>query len=112
MSKWTKATSISQKVRKIVNDRDRGCIFCQMGYRVPDTMRHEAGIMELMHFVGRGKGGMGIPENLAKGCRYHHRQFDNSANRAEMKESFEWYMKEMYPGWEKENVIYHKWERR
>lgn len=109
MSKWTKATSISQKVRKIVNERDGGCIFCQMGYKIPDAMRHEAYIMELMHFVSRARGGMGISENLAKGCRYHHRQLDNGADRAEMKKSFEWYMKEMYQGWKKEDVIYTKW---
>lgn len=106
-SKRTKATDISPKVRQKVYARDKGCIFCQMGYR----MDGECGIGELqcMHFVARSQAGLGKEENLAMGCIRHHQMLDNSEHRAEMKEMFREYLKGIYPEWTEQKLKYDKW---
>lgn len=65
-SKRTRACDISPAVREIVNRRDKGCIFCLAAYELPQGYIPELFRMEIMHFVSRSTGGLGIPENLAK----------------------------------------------
>ena len=76
-NKRTKACEIPTSVRRLVNERDSGCIFCLAMYEIPQGYRPEMYCMEIMHFVSRSSGGLGIPENLAKGCIYHHRMLDD-----------------------------------
>ena len=80
MSKRSKACEFTPKVRRAIKDRDRGrCIFCSLlgnsGY--PAT--------QIMHYVGRAQGGLGVEKNGALGCVYHHQQLDNSDKRDAMK---------------------------
>ena len=67
--------------------------------------------MEIMHFVSRSTGGLGIPENLAKGCFYHHRMLDQSPRRNEMKLIFESYLRNHYPDWEESRLYFAKDEQ-
>ena len=98
MSKKSKACDISSKVRAEVVDRDGGrCIIC--GDRQ----------IQIAHFVPRARGGLGIPQNLACMCYICHFQFDNGSYRKEIGKAFEGYLKERYPDWDKEKLIYTKW---
>ena len=105
-NKRTKACEIPTSVRRLVNERDSGCIFCLAMYEIPQGYRPEMYCMEIMHFVSRSSGGLGIPENLAKGCIYHHRMLDHSPKRQEMKLIFETYLRNHYPDWEESRLYY------
>ena len=105
-NKRTKACEIPTSVRRLVNERDSGCIFCLAMYEIPHGYRPEMYCMEIMHFVSRSSGGLGIPENLAKGCIYHHRMLDHSPKRQEMKLIFETYLRNHYPDWEESRLYY------
>lgn len=105
-NKRTKACEIPTSVRRLVNERDSGCIFCLAMYEIPQGYRLEMYCMEIMHFVSRSSGGLGIPENLAKGCIYHHRMLDHSPKRQEMKLIFETYLRNHYPDWEESRLYY------
>ncbi len=107
-SKRTRACDISPAVREIVNRRDKGCIFCLAAYELPQGYIPELYRMEIMHFVSRSTGGLGIPENLAKGCFYHHRMLDQSPRRNEMKLIFESYLRNHYPDWEEKQLYFTK----
>lgn len=112
----TKKCSISNNVRKRVQERDNGeCIFCQIGYHARSERRlaNELGYQgrQIMHFVSRARGGLGIEENLAVGCTIHHMLYDNGAHgeHAEMKPLFAEYLSGMYPDWNEQKLIYSKW---
>nr|DAJ88239.1 MAG TPA: 5-methylcytosine-specific restriction enzyme A [Caudoviricetes sp.] len=107
----TRACDISPAVREIVNRRDKGCIFCLAAYELPQGYIPELFRMEIMHFVSRSTGGLGIPENLAKGCFYHHRMLDQSPRRNEMKLIFESYLRNHYPDWEESRLYFAKDEQ-
>lgn len=109
MNKRARACSFDKRTRDRIKARDRGCIFCIMGYRVTDECGEPS---QIMHFVPRSQGGLGIEENGAWGCVYHHMLLDNSTYREEMMEMFEDYLKEWYRGWEKEKLVYRKWQSR
>lgn len=111
-SKRTKACDISANVSKEVRKRDEGCIFCQMGYRMPpeDEFITAMGQLQIMHFVPRSQGGLGIPQNLACGCAWHHMLLDNGKDtRADMLSKFEEYLNARYKGWNREMVVFNKW---
>ena len=106
----TKATDISPSVRKIVHERDGGCIFCRMEHFTPTGAR-----TELMHYVSRYGGGLGIPENLAEGCIIHHRQMDQgpAKERQLLRALFRWYLRQHYPDWSEEKLKYqNRWEHK
>ena len=104
MSKRSKACEFTPKVRRAIKERDRGrCIFCSLlgnsGY--PAT--------QIMHYVGRAQGGLGVEKNGALGCVYHHQQLDNSDKRDAMKNIFRGYLLGMYEEWDENDLIYSKW---
>ena len=115
-AEMTKKTSISNAVRQRVYERDDGeCIFCQMGYHAAaeKQMANEYGYTgrQVMHFVSRARGGLGIVENLAVGCGIHHMLYDNGSHgeRKEMKPLFEEYLRGLYPDWDEKKLTYNKW---
>ena len=67
---------------------------------------------DIMHIVPKSQGGLGIEQNGVLGCRYHHTLMDNGNEdlRGVMLEYIEKYMQNLYPGWNKENLVYHKYE--
>ena len=106
--KRTKLTDFDSKTREKIKARDAGCIFCQMKYRMPEDS-FGLGAFQIMHFVPRSQGGLGIEENGAVGCIYHHNMLDNGRNtRKEMLGLFENYLREQYPEWDKKKLFYKK----
>lgn len=107
-SKRAKACDITHKTKAQLWDRDGGCIFCQMGYHPPTEPQH---MFDAMHYIPRSRGGLGIPQNSAIGCRYHHEMMDqgNKGRRVEMLGLFKGYLIDRYPGWDKDTLIYNKW---
>lgn len=111
----SRKTDISTKVRMRVYDRDDNtCIFCRAGYHAPAEDRLQGdmgyGLRTVAHFIGRGRGGLGIEENLATVCVTHHQLLDNGSHgeRPEMMEIFEDYLRSEYPEWSREIVEYRK----
>ena len=113
MSKRSRACDISDKVRKEVHARDGGCIFCRLGYMLPpeDEFTTTRNMLQIMHFIPRSQGGLGIPENLALGCVWHHNMLDNGnlGLHDDMMTIFEAYLRARHDGWNKEKLRYSKW---
>ena len=111
MTGYTKLLEFKKEVRKEIIERDKMCIFCQMGYRMEgfnpnkmDCITHD-----IAHFIPRSKLGLGIVQNGAFACRYHHHMLDNSKYRNDMLPIFEEYLKKQYPNWDKSKLKYSKW---
>lgn len=100
MSKVSRACEFSLAVRKRIKERDKGCIFCQMfGYSgYPAT--------QIMHYVPRSHQGLGIEENGALGCVYHHQELDNGVNSEPYKRVFREYLQAHYPRWNETTLMY------
>lgn len=98
MHKMTKATAIPKSVKEAVYARDNGhCILCGRNNGEP-----------VAHVIRRSQGGMGIEQNIVTLCPTCHRAFDEGADRAAIYARIVGYMREKYPGWKRENVIYKK----
>lgn len=98
-SKRAKACDISKKVKDIVWKRDGGkCIVCG---------NHEA--MPNSHFIRRSQGGLGIEENIVTMCRMCHQMYDQGVDRKALEAYTEKYLKQLYPGWDREKLVYKKW---
>lgn len=68
-------------------------------------------MLQIMHFIPRSQGGLGIPENLALGCIYHHNMLDNGnlGLHEDMMTIFEAYLRARHEGWDKNKLRYSKW---
>lgn len=111
-SKRSQATEFGQNVRMDIIRRDRGeCIFCRMGYDSQKADPFELKVKDIMHFIPRSKGGLGVEQNGAVGCRYHHGLLDNGnrGSRQEMLEIFEGYLKSRYEDWNRKELVYDKY---
>ena len=112
-SRRSKACDFTEKVKKQIRERDGGCIFCQLGYMLPpeDEFMMETHNLQTMHFIPRSQGGLGIPENGAVGCWWHHNMMDNGNldNREDMLLIFETWLKKHYENWNKDDLKYNKW---
>ena len=107
----SKSTDISQKVKKIVWERDEGrCVVCGNPYNA----------MPNAHILSRAKGGMGIETNVVTLCslmtenKCHHK-FDNGTKKEheEIMEKITKYMKNIYgESWNIEDQKYKKWSSR
>ena len=96
-SKRTKACDISEKVRNIVKDRDRNrCIWCGQYLDHP----------QICHYISRGAGGLGIPENLVCGCVICHQQADQGKHKQRYKLAMQEYLKKRYPDWDESKLRY------
>ena len=99
MHRRTKALSIPPKVKAEVWDRDlHRCVLCGTPYASPDA-----------HFISRTQGGLGIPENIVTLCRACHDRYDNSPDRAVLRERLRDHLMTWYPNWDEHNLIYKKW---
>lgn len=107
MHRETKATSIPASVKRAVFYRDNcRCVLCGSFFGEP-----------VAHVVRRSKGGMGIEQNVVTLCRDCHRAYDQGENmerlgRGTTRESIYCYLVAylmgFYPGWNREDMIYHK----
>ena len=110
--KYTRKLQFDAKTRKKIIERDHGeCIFCVRGYRM-EYMPDERYGKDIMHFIPRSQMGLGIEQNGAVGCRYHHNLLDNGNKglRQEMLGIFERYLKFMYSDWDKDKLVYRKYD--
>jgi len=110
MTRSTKARQFSPKVRQAIADRDEQCIFCKMAYHMPHPHEYGLQIPNTMHIVNKSQSGLGIEQNGALGCEYHHGLLDNGNYRLrdEMIEILETYMIGLYPEWNRDNLVYKK----
>ena len=112
MSKYTKYLEFSQKERIAIRERDNYmCIFCQVGYRMPPANEMGKNMQDIMHYIPRSSLGLGIRQNGAVGCRYHHNMMDNgsSGDRKEMLDMFRAYLDVFYPDFPDTERKYDKW---
>ena len=100
-SERTKALMISKETKLLVWERDnRQCIFC--GKYVDWNFANS-------HFIKRSHGGLGIPENIMTNCYECHHLFDDTPMRKYMIQRAEDYLKQKYPNWNKDNLVYKKY---
>lgn len=98
-SKRSKACDISSKVRQIVRERDGNrCIWCGKYLSSP----------QICHYISRGAGGLGIPQNLACGCVKCHQQADQGTHTKRFKFAMSEYLKKCYPDWDDSELRYRK----
>ena len=111
--KYTRKLQFDARTRKKIIARDHGeCIFCVKGYHMECTSGMLLEIKDIMHFIPKSQMGLGIEQNGAIGCRYHHNLLDNGNKglRREMLGIFENYLKYMYSDWNKEKLVYKKYD--
>lgn len=116
MSKYTKLLQFDRNTVEQIYERDNySCLFCRMGYKIAgkNLSSIEFNIFDPMHFIPKSSLGLGVVENGVCGCRYHHHQLDNGNKglRTEMLSIMEEYLKSIYPDWDKEKLVYRKWNR-
>ena len=112
MGKVSKRLEFSTKTRQRIMDRDRNkCIFCEMGYHMESTTEMGYMLDGIMHYIPRSQSGLGIEQNGAMGCHYHHQLMDNGNKglRPEMREMMKNYLKRHYKDWNEEDLIFNKW---
>lgn len=111
MNKRTKQLQFSQKTIKKIAERDQGCVLCKLGYSTEGVDSFALYIKDPMHIINKSQGGLGIEQNGALGCRYHHHLLDNGNEglRQQMQESLRDYMKSIYPDWNPDNLVYKKY---
>lgn len=108
MKKTTKLRQFNEETKKKIWERDNECIFCKLGYYLPN--RPNDNIFDVMHIVNKSQGGLGIEENGIIGCRYHHHLLDNGSKglREEMIKIISNYMISLYPEWDVGKLKYRK----
>ena len=107
-----KSHEFNQKQRKAIAERDNNqCIFCNMHYHMAKATWNDLQIDGIMHYIPRSRNGLGIEQNGAIGCKWHHRMFDNgsSGRRDEMQVLFQRYLQSHYKDWDESKLIYYKW---
>lgn len=112
-SKQCKSREFSQSVRKNIIERDNDtCIFCQKGYHMEKATPLGLSLRSVMHYIPRSANGLGIPENGALGCQYHHEMLDNGneGRREEMLGIFQEYLMSEYEDWNEDDLKYSKWD--
>ena len=112
-SKQAKCREFGKKAREEIKARDNNkCIFCAADYRMDGATWYGQSLLSIMHYIPRSHNGLGIPQNGAVGCQYHHEMLDNGnkGNREEMLEIFRKHLKENYTDWDEKNLVYDKWK--
>lgn len=114
MPKYTKLLQFDKNTRETIYERDNySCLFCKIGYHTQgqNMSELEFNIFDPMHFIPKSKLGLGIEENGVCGCRYHHHILDNGnlGLREEMLMIMEEYLKQCYPEWAKDKLVYRKY---
>lgn len=98
MNKRTKALDISPRVKKIVWERDgHCCIICGSPYASP-----------CCHYIPRSQGGLGIEQNIFTGCETCHMAYDQSTQRAILRDTIADYLRSQYKNWDDIRLTYLK----
>lgn len=111
MKKRTRLLQFDKATTQKIIIRDQYCVFCKLGFHMENKDVFQYQIKDIMHVVNKSQGGLGIEENGVLGCRYHHSLLDNGNKglRNEMIHILGGYLKNLYPGWDKSNLIYKKY---
>lgn len=110
--KATRKHEFTQKEREKIYNRDNyQCIFCRIEYHMYSSTQYGYQLEGIMHYIPKSQGGLGIAQNGALGCHYHHQLMDNGSKglRKEMQEFMKGYLMGMYPGWNEKDLVYDKW---
>ena len=100
MHRKTKATSIPGKVKAAVWRRDFGrCVLCGSRNAGPHC-----------HYIRRSQCGLGVEENIWTGCAACHEAFDGEATDGPLHQEVEAHLRSQYPGWDKRDLIYQKYQ--
>lgn len=108
-SRRTKACTFDKgTIARIISRDGDTCIFCKSGRWPLAKKDFGAHIRDIAHVVNRSQGGLGVEQNGVTACRSHHQLLDNGNKglRAEMLDFAECYLKEQYPGWDREKLVY------
>lgn len=98
MHERTKASQITKEVRASVYKRDHEkCVVC--GRWVPEECA-------CCHFIGRGRLGLGIEENIITLCARCHYNLDNGEVGRDLIRD---YLRSKYPEWDEKKLVYSKW---
>ena len=105
-TKRSKATDISNTVKKRVFERDGGCcVICGNNYNV----------MPNAHYISRRKGGMGVEQNIVTLCteltmNKCHRKYDfgSKEEKKVIREQIKKYLKSKYPNLNEKDLYYKK----
>jgi hypothetical protein len=110
--KRTELCKFTETVILNVLQRDRGCLFCRIGYHLESALPGDLSVFDIMHVINKSQGGLGVEKNGVQGCRYHHHLLDNGNKglREVMLELMEEHLRSLYPGWTKESVTYNKYK--
>lgn len=109
MSNRTKALQFSPGTRAKIKERDVRCIFCKLGICLDGALSVDLVGLQCMHVVNKSQGGLGVVQNGALGCPWHHTLMDNGSH-PELREIAENYLKSLYPGWTRGSVTYNKYK--
>ena len=104
-SKRSKATDITQKVRKEVLNRDNfACIICG-----------DNRTLTMAHYIPRSKGGLGISQNLVTMCMSCHHKIDNGKSKEvadNLTLAVKSYLHSKYAGsWNEKDLKYDKYKK-
>lgn len=115
MHRSTKKLQFDRKTREKIYSRDNyQCIFCAAGIYMESKTEEGYRLNGIMHYVARSQGGLGIEQNGALGCNYHHQMLDNDSKGRgrDLKGYMKGYLKGLYLdwGWEEKKLRYNKWE--
>ena len=100
MNKRTVALAIGQRTKIAVWKRDgHRCVVCGDLNASPNA-----------HFIPRSQSGLGIEKNIVTLCADCHRIFDQGTaeEREEIRQYLRGYLKEIYPDWNENDLIYRK----
>lgn len=111
MSRFTKYLQFSRDTVEKIRERDQTCLFCKEGYHMHCTSPMLYEIKDIMHYLPKSAGGLGIEQNGVLGCRYHHGLLDNGNKGlgAEMKGRIKQYLQTLYPEWCETELVYQKY---
>ena len=104
--------NFTKEIAEEIAERDGyQCIFCRIGYHMEAKSDKLYGIPDIMHYINKSQGGLGVRENGVLGCRYHHGLLDNGhlGLRAEMLDIMKEHLVQQYPYWSEKLVTFDKW---
>lgn len=100
-SMMSRACDISPPVRKSVKKRDKCCIYCGSSYG-----------LQIAHYISRGRGGLGVEQNLSVLCVNCHYVLDNGAD-SDLRRDIDRVMvenfKKHYPDWDEAKLVFTRW---
>lgn len=105
--------NFTREVAERVADRDgHVCLFCRLGFHMECHSDMLLGIPDIMHYINKSQGGLGVEENGVLGCRYHHGLLDNGhlGLRDKMLAMMKEHLRQQYPDWNEKELVYKKWD--